>query len=346
MLTAETGTTPTTFPEERASEVLKLLPPEPGQVVDGRFLILEFLKEGGTSRILKATDLEYGDLVALKVPKEHFAQDAEFLERFQREEEIGLQVRHPYLLSMRLAPRKSRPYLVMEYAKGDTLATRLASGPRPSVPEAVRILDMILRGLGELHRLGIVHRDVTPQNVMLCPDGTVRLMDYGIAARGKPRDRATSEEWTWGTPAYMAPEQVQNFHGDARTDLYSTGIILFEMLTGTVPFTGDDPVEVMNARLIEAPVFPRTLNPDLDPDLERVILRALEREPQDRFRDAPSMLAALEPFLRDWIEWPTRWRLLPVLGGWLREHWPEVATTIVLASLAARTCHDMKFLSP
>jgi len=179
MLTEEkTGAAP---PRAEPSEVLRLLPPEPGEVLDGRFLVLERLSDGGTSRVFKAMDLERGDLVALKVPKEHFAQDAEFLDRFRTEEEIGLGARHRHLVSMRSVPGKSRPYIVMEYVRWETLARRLASGPRPSASEAARIGLMTLGALQELHSQGVVHRDVTPQNVMVCEDGSVRLMDYGIA---------------------------------------------------------------------------------------------------------------------------------------------------------------------
>ena len=325
------------------SEIVRLLPPEPGELLDGRFLVLELLNEGGTSRVFKATDLERGDLVAIKVPKEHFAQDAEFLERFQREEEIGLRVRHPYLISMRRVPEKSRAYVVAEYVKGETLARRLASSPRPSASEAARIAVMVLGALEELHRQGIVHRDVTPQNVMLCEDGTVRLMDYGIA--GRERERG-AEEWTWGTPAYMAPEQVRNEPGDPRTDLYSLGAVLYEMLTGSAPFVGDDPVEVMNARLNESPVAPRTLNADLDPGLEGIVLRALSKEPEGRYPGARPMREDLEPYAwgettvtvpakrrRDWKAW---------IGG----HWAEVALAVLLVSLLARILLGFRNLSP
>jgi serine/threonine protein kinase len=313
---------------ERESDIVKLLPPEPGEVLEGRFLILELLNEGGTSRVFKATDLEIGDLVAVKIPKEHFAQDPEFLERFRREEEIGLRVRHPYLLGMRPTTGRTLPYLVMEYVEGRTLARRLASGPRPSDDEAVRVALMLLAALEELHRQGVVHRDVTPQNVMLCEDGTVRLMDYGIAGGRQERD---AEEWTWGTPAYMAPEQVRNEPGDARTDLYSLGVVLYEMLTGSTPFVGDDPTQVMNARLTEAPVAPRTLRPDLDPDLERIVLRALERDSKDRYRDAPSMSKALER-----------------LSGpeWLREYWAEAAALVLLGAILTRIGLATKVLPP
>jgi len=134
MLTEEkTGAAP---PLAEPSQALRLLPPEPGEVLDGRFLVLERLSDGGTSRVFKAMDLERGDLVALKVPKEHFAQDAEFLDRFRTEEEIGLRALHPYLLSMRPVSGKSRLYLAMEYVRGETLARRLVSGPRPPASEA------------------------------------------------------------------------------------------------------------------------------------------------------------------------------------------------------------------
>jgi eukaryotic-like serine/threonine-protein kinase len=325
---------------QKDSEILRLLVPEPGEVLDGRFLILEVLREGGTSRVLQAMDLERGDLVAVKVPKEHFAQDAEFLGRFQKEEEIGLRTRHPYLIAMRPVPGKTRPYLVMEYAKGETLAARLASGARLSVPESLRIADMLLQAVGELHGSDIVHGDVTSRNVMLCEDGSIRLLDYGIASPIGKSDGP--EQWIWGTPAYMAPEQVQNHRPDRRTDLYSVGIVLYEMLTGCVPFVGDDPVEVMNARLREAPVSPRTLNPDLDPDLERVVLRALDREAKNRYPDSRTMIGALRPFVRSWLDRPTRRRRKAVWLSWLREYWAEIAAGLLLAALVGR----MLLLSP
>ena len=324
------------------SEIVRLLPPEPGELLDGRFLILELLNEGGTSRVFKATDLEGGDLVAIKVPKEHFAQDEEFLERFRREEEIGLRVRHPYLISMRRVPQKSRPYVVAEYVRGETLARRLASGPRPSASEAAHIAVMILGALEELHRQGVVHRDVTPQNVMLCEDGTVRLMDYGIAGRVR---EGGAEEWTWGTPAYMAPEQVRNEPGDPRTDLYSLGVVLYEMLTGSVPFVGDDPVVVMNARLKETPVAPRTLNADLDPGLEEIVLRALAKEPKGRYPRARPMREDLEPYA--WGETSVtvpasrrrEWKT------WFGENWAELAFGALMVALLARIILGFRILS-
>jgi eukaryotic-like serine/threonine-protein kinase len=330
MLTEERTNAPASAGE---SEIVRLLPPEPGQVLDGRFLILELLCEGGTSRVLQAADLEEGDLVALKVPKEHFAQDPEFLERFRREEEIGLRARHRYLVAMRPVPGKTRPYLAMEYVKGETLARRLASGNRPSAAEAARIAGMILRALEELHRLGVVHRDVTPRNVMLCEDGTVRLLDYGIASA--PTDHG-AEEWTWGTPAYMAPEQVRNEVGDARTDLYALGVVLYELATGSVPFVGEGPIEIMNARLTEAPVSPRTLAPELEPELERIILRALEKDPKDRYLDARSMRSDLERVADPAPERPAPARHPATIKAWLAEYWAESAVMVLLGALLAR----------
>lgn len=326
-------------------DILKLLSPVPGEVLDGRFLILELLSEGGTSRVLKATDLEKGDLVAIKVPKEHFAGDAEFQERFRVEEEIGLRVHHPYLIGMRPVSNKTRPYLVLEYVKGETLARRLASGPRPSASEAAHIAVMILGALEELHRLGIVHRDVTPQNVMLAENGTVRLMDYGIAGRAsRTADSVPAEEWTWGTPAYMAPEQVRNEPGDARTDLYGLGVVLYEMLTGSVPFVGEDPVEVMNARLSEKPVSPRTLRPELAPELERIVLRALEVDPRNRYPNSRSMRKDLESFSQNADRSAPKPR--PRWKEWLRDYWAELAAVVILGALLVKIAREIHFLSP
>ena len=341
MLTEE-KTMPTAALAEK-SEIIRLLAPEPGELLDGRFLILELLNEGGTSRVFKATDLEGGDLVALKVPKEHFAQDAEYLERFRREEEIGLRACHRYLVGMRPVRGRTRPYLVMEYLRGETLAHRLASGPKPSVSEATRIAMMVLAALEELHRHGFVHRDVTPQNVMLCEDGTVRLMDYGISGRKK---EGGAEEWTWGTPAYMAPEQVRNEPGDARTDLYALGVVLYEMLTGSVPFVGEDPAQVMNARLTEAPVAPRTLKPELDPELERIVLRALSKDPKDRFRDARSMRSVLESFALKGLQRHAPTSLRRNWKSWLGEYWAEVVVMVLLGALVARVSVAIGSLSP
>ena len=344
MLMPEKTMASPTFADQ--TDILKLLPPEPGEVLDGRFLILEALSEGGTSRVLKATDLERGDLVAVKIPKEHFAGDAEFLERFRAEEELGLRIRHPYLIAMRPVPSKTRPYLVMEYVKGETLARRLSSGPRPSVSETARIGVMMLEALEELHRLGIVHRDVTPQNVILSENGTLRLMDYGIAGCSRRKTvNVPAEEWTWGTPAYMSPEQVRNEPGDARSDLYSLGIVLYEMLTGSVPFVGEDPVDVMNARLTEAPVRPRTLAPDLDPELERIVLRALERNRRDRYSTARGMRAALEGFAGASSGGSRTFRSPARLKGWLRNNGVEITAVILTAALVGRILWVLRFLS-
>lgn len=304
--------------------------PEPGDVLDERFLILEVLSEGGTSRVLKATDLEAGDLVAIKVPSDSWARDSEFLERFRREEEIGLSVRHPYLARARHVHRKSRPYIALEYAKGETLGARLARSGRLGESEAIRIADMVLSALEALHARGIVHRDVTPKNIFLSEDGTVRLLDLGIASDAAERDTSgAAEEWLWGTPAYMAPERVRNERGDPRSDLYSLGIVLYEMLTGSVPFVGEDPEALMNARLSDAPVRPRTLRPELDPGLEGIILRALALAPDERYASAAHMREELEGLSEGRPGAPKGRRSLP-MRSWLGEHLAEVATAFLL----------------
>jgi serine/threonine-protein kinase len=305
---------------------------EYGDVLDGRFLVLELIKEGGTSRVYKATDIEAGELVALKIPNDHYARDTEFLERFAREEEIGLGVGHRYLVRMKPVSQKTRPYLVMEYLKGETLEAHLASGQTLSVGETLRIARMTLDGLGELHRQGIVHRDVSPKNIMLCEDGTIRLIDFGIA-EGKACGKLGSqpEDSTWGTPAYMAPEQVEGTDCDGRTDIYGLGATLYELLTGEVPFKGEDSEAIMNLRLTESPRPPRLLRPDIPPGLESIVLRALSRHRKDRFQSAREMRTAITSLAIDLVEGRHRTPARSGLRGMLRR-FPGWARSVFQAS--------------
>jgi serine/threonine protein kinase len=201
---------------------------------------------------------------------------------------------HPHVVKMLPASDKSRPYIVMEYLEGQTLAARLRQGAPLSEAEAVRIVSRICEGLDYLHRKGVVHRDLKPENVMLCHDGTIRLMDFGIAKSEDAR-RLTFGGFsgTMGTPDYIAPEQVQGKRGDARTDIYALGAMLYEMTTGFTPYDCDNPFIVMNARLVGDPEAPRQRNPQVSPAMEEIILHALERDPAKRFSSALLMKAEL-----------------------------------------------------
>jgi len=270
------------------------------QVLDGRFQIIDCISKSGMASIYRAVDLKTGQAVALKVPYMQFESDPNFYTRFQREEEIGKKLNHPYILHI-IAPddlEKSRPYLVMEFLQGQTLG-QLMKSIRP-MPEgdALKIGSRICDALQYLHENNVIHRDLKPDNIMICDDGSIRIMDFGIAKmEGARRLTFGRFQPAMGTPDYMAPEQVKGQRGDARTDIYSMGAILYEMLTGTPPFEGSNPLVIMNSRLTGDPIAPRKKNPDLSAGAEEIILHAMSRKPDDRYTSAAEMRRELDyPF--------------------------------------------------
>jgi len=300
---------------------------EAGQVLDERFEVLDVINRGGMAWIYRARDRQTGQIVALKVPLMQYESDPGFFSRFQREEHIGLTLEHPCIVNLLPAAEKSRPYLVMEYLEGRTLAARLHEQARLPEGEAARIASRICEGLDYLHRKGVVHRDLKPENVMLCKDGTIRILDFGIAKSDHAR-RLTFGGFspTMGTPDYIAPEQVQGKRGDSRSDIYALGAMLYEMTTGSAPYEGDNPLVIMNARLSGDPEAPRKRNPRLSPEIEEIILHAMERDPSNRFHSAGAMRAQLDDYsavsltervkrLRPPQLWKARVPLLPKIAA-------------------------------
>ena len=268
---------------------------EVGQTLDERFQITELISRSGMASIFKGTDLQTGETVALKVPFMQFESDPGFFSRFQREESIGRKLRHPYILRIVPVEEKSRPYIVMEFLRGQTLRSVMQSAERLPVKDALAIAGRICEALEYLHSQQVIHRDLKPENIMLCDDGSIRIMDFGIAkAAGLRRLTFAGFSSSMGTPDYMAPEQVKGKRGDARTDIYSLGVMLYEMLTGATPFEGNNPYAIMNARLIGDPVAPRKHLPELAPEIEEIILHALERQPYDRYATAAAMKLELD----------------------------------------------------
>jgi serine/threonine protein phosphatase PrpC len=271
----------------------------PGQTLDNRFLITETISRSGMATIFKATDLETKETVAVKVPLMEFESDAGFYSRFQREEEIGSRLNHPYILRFIPVPeeQRSRPYIVTEYLRGYTL-THLLNSIRP-MPEndALKVASRVCEALAYMHEHGVIHRDLKPQNIMLCYDGTIRIMDFGIARAAEGR-RITFTGFTpaVGTPDYMAPEQVKGKRGDERTDIYSLGAMLYEMVVGVTPFSGEseNPFSIMNARVTGDPVAPRKVNPNVSQQVEEIILHAMERDPRNRYQTAAEMKAEID----------------------------------------------------
>jgi len=267
--------------------------PAPGEALD-QYQLLDVIARGGMATIYRARDRENGHTVALKVPHLEFASDLVFHRRFEREEAIGQRLAHPTVIKVLRPRQKSRLYLAMEYVEGELLRDRLRREGRLPVASAVELGIKIADALVYLHGQGVVHRDLKPENIMLTADGGVKLMDFGIAFD------ATLGDITWsglstsvGTPEYMAPEQVRARHGDERTDLYALGVILYETLTGRVPWSGDSPQQTMHAKLEEYPVPPRDLRPEIPPALEEVVLHALERRPERRPESALELREAL-----------------------------------------------------
>jgi serine/threonine-protein kinase len=269
-----------------------------GTVLDERFEIEELVNRGGMSCIYRAKDRQSGATVALKVPLLSLESDPLTYSRFLREEEIGRRLNHPYILKVVAdGPVKSRPYLAMEWLEGRTL-NQLIKNHRP-LPEvlAARIASQVCAALEHLRERNIVHRDLKPENIMACDDGSIRLLDFGIAKAAALR-RLTIGGLTpaFGTPDYMSPEQVKGKRGDHRSDIYSLGAILYQLVTGRPPFEGDSPFVVMNARTTGDPVAPRERNAELTPVIEEIILHAMERDPNARYQTAADMQAELDDY--------------------------------------------------
>ena len=271
----------------------------PGQTLDDRFLITETISRSGMATIFKATDLKTKETVAVKVPFMEFESDPGFYSRFQREEEIGSRLNHPYILKFIPVEeeQRSRPYIVTEYLRGYTLAHLLNSVRPMPEKDAVKLASRICEALVYMHEHGVIHRDLKPQNIMICYDGTIRIMDFGIAKAAEGR-RITFTGFTpsVGTPDYMAPEQVKGKRGDERTDIYSLGAMLYEMVVGRTPFESENEnlFVIMNARVTGDPVAPRKANPQVSPQVEEIILHALERDPKNRYSTVAAMKADLD----------------------------------------------------
>jgi serine/threonine-protein kinase len=266
-----------------------------GQTLDNRFQIGEVISRSGMASIFKAKDTKTGETVAIKIPHMQFESDVAFFSRFQREAEIGKKLKHPNILHFIDVPDQSRPYIVMEYLEGKSLADTLNEVRPFPVSDAVQIGSRVCDALAHMHENNIIHRDLKPQNVMILKDGSLRIIDFGIAKSMEARRLTFAGlSSTMGTPDYMAPEQVKGRRGDARTDIYSLGAMLYEMTTGYVPFEGPNPFIVMNSRLTGDPVAPRKRNPEIPPEIEEIILHAMEREPHNRFASAADMKAQLD----------------------------------------------------
>ncbi len=264
-----------------------------GEKLD-QYQLTDLLARSGMASIFKAIDTLDGKMVAVKIPHPQLESDVVFFERFRREEEIGQRLDHPNIVKMYKPQHQSRTYVVMELVPGTSLrAAHDKHKPLP-VARALAIAKQVAEALVYLHTQGVVHRDIKPENILVDEAGHLKILDFGIALDESAR-RIT---WaglsaTLGTPDYMAPEQIGGKRGDERTDVYALGTLLYEMLTGHLPYSGPNAHALMRAKTDDPPRPPSYWVPAIDPQLETIILRAIERRPNDRYENAGELLRDL-----------------------------------------------------
>ena len=268
--------------------------------------------------IFCATDLRSGKQVAIKVAHPEMESDPVFFERFKREEEIGTKLNHPGVMKVIAEDGRSRLYLVMEWVEGRLLRQILSEQGKLPQDRAVRIARAICDTLDYIHTHGVAHRDLKPENIMVDAQDHATLIDFGIASSaGARRITFTKLSETMGTPDYISPEQVKGKRGGARSDLFALGVMLYEMLTGKVPFQGSSAFEIMNDRLLNNPIPPREVDPAISPQLQEIIYRALEPAPENSYAtarefardlDHPDQVGVAErPEMRDWKQRRSPW---------------------------------------
>jgi eukaryotic-like serine/threonine-protein kinase len=262
------------------------------RVFDGRYRIVRKLGSGGMADVYLAEDQELGRQIAIKILNDRHAHDEQFVERFRREAKNAAGLSHPNIVSIYdRGEFDGAYYIAMEYLEGRTLKELIVrNGPTP-VPIAIDYARQILSAIAFAHRNGVVHRDIKPHNIVVGRDGRLKVTDFGIARSGA--SQMTEAGSIIGTAQYLSPEQARGAHVDQRSDIYSTGVVLYEMLTGEVPFTGDTPVEIAMKHLSKVPPAPSELNDKVPHDLDAIVLRALAKEPEQRYQSSEEMDADL-----------------------------------------------------
>jgi beta-lactam-binding protein with PASTA domain/tRNA A-37 threonylcarbamoyl transferase component Bud32 len=264
-------------------------------LLGGRYLVESELGRGGMATVFKGTDTVLGRPVAVKVLSPQYSGDANFVTRFRREAQAAASLNHPNLVSVYdTGTDDGVHFIVMEFVEAKTLADYLAGGGRIMPERSIEIAEAVCDALSVAHAHGIIHRDIKPANIMITSKGDVKVTDFGIARVISGADTLAQTAAVLGTASYLSPEQAQSQPVDQRSDIYSLGVALYEMVTGRPPFSGDSPVMVASKHVLEQPTPPSKLNADVSPELEAVIMKAMAKNPDNRYQDADEMRADLE----------------------------------------------------
>ena len=259
-----------------------------------RYEVEARLGAGGMAEVWRGHDRVLNRTVAIKTLLPQFAQDGSFVDRFRREAQAAARLNHPGIVSVYDSGDGAEPYIVMQYIEGKTLSDFLGSGKKLSPMQAAQIAQEIAEALAAAHAHGVIHRDIKPANVMVTPDGKILVMDFGIARLIAGPETAPQTSAVLGTASYLSPEQAQGQPVDARTDIYSLGVVLYEMLSGRPPFTGDSPMAIAYKQVNASPPAPSSINPDVPPELDAIVMRALSKNPANRYQTGQEFAEDLE----------------------------------------------------
>ena len=269
-----------------------------GKMLDNRYELLELIGSGGMANVYKARCHRLNRLVAIKILKSDLADNADFRRRFHDESQAVAQLSHANIVSVYdVSTNPDREYIVMELIDGITLKQYMERRGRMDWRESLHFITQIMRGLSHAHSRGIIHRDIKPQNIMVLRDGSVKVADFGIACLANQGQTLTQE--ALGSVHYISPEQARGDRIDARSDIYSAGVVLYEMLTGRLPFEGDSAVSVAIQHLSSVPLAPRDIDPSIPEPLELICMKAMNSDPNKRYASADAMIEDLEKFRRD-----------------------------------------------
>jgi serine/threonine protein kinase len=269
-----------------------------GKMLDDRYEILELIGSGGMANVYKARCHRLNRLVAIKILKSDLADNADFRRRFHDESQAVAQLSHANIVSVYdVSTNPDMEYIVMELIDGITLKQYMERRGRMDWRESLHFITQIMRGLSHAHSRGIIHRDIKPQNIMVLRDGSVKVADFGIACLANQGQTLTQE--ALGSVHYISPEQARGDRIDARSDIYSAGVVLYEMLTGRLPFEGDSAVSVAIQHLSSVPLAPRDIDPSIPEPLELICMKAMNSDPNKRYASADAMIEDLEKFRRD-----------------------------------------------